>query len=204
MRHGQTDWNKGLRLQGRTDIPLNEKGKKAAEITSEGLQDVAFDVVFTSPLQRAKDTAKIIMRDREIELIEDERIIEIAFGKYEGCCYAKENYNIPDKDFYKVFKESPEMYCPPEGAESFEDLDKRAREFLTDLIENQDYAESTILIATHGAMLSGILRVVKNNPVEKFWGDGLHKNCAFSVIEVKDGEMSILKEGVTFYNESDM
>ena len=62
IRHGQTDWNRARRLQGRTDIPLNEWGRRVAELTREGLKDVTFDVAFTSPLIRAKETAELILR----------------------------------------------------------------------------------------------------------------------------------------------
>ena len=84
IRHGQTDWNRARRLQGRTDIPLNEWGRRVAELTREGLKDVAFDMAFTSPLIRAKETAEIILGDRNVPIIEDERIIEVNFGAYEG------------------------------------------------------------------------------------------------------------------------
>ena len=69
IRHGQTDWNLARKLQGCTDIPLNEHGRYVAELTREGLKDVPFDVAFTSPLSRAKETAEIILKDRNIPII---------------------------------------------------------------------------------------------------------------------------------------
>lgn len=200
IRHGETDWNKEVRLQGRIDIPLNETGRRIAELTSEGLKDVVFDVAFTSPLQRARETAQIILRDRKIELIDEEKLIEMAFGEYEGYCYSKENYNIPAAEFVNFFMK-PEDYQPPEGAESFQDVDARAKAFWKKMIENQRYKDSTVLVSTHGAMLRGLLRIIKQTPLERYWEDGLHKNCAFSVVELKDGEMKILQEAVTLYNE---
>ena len=202
IRHGETDWNREVRLQGRVDIPLNEKGRRLAEITSKGLQDVSFDVAFTSPLQRAKETAQIIIRDRDIELIQEELLMEISFGKYEGYCYSKENYNIPDPEFVRFFTE-PEKYQPPEGAESFCDVDKRAQAFWQKMLEDKKYQESTILVSTHGAMLRGLLRIIKQTPLERYWEDGLHKNCAFSIVELRDGRMQILQEGVTLYDTHD-
>ena len=99
IRHGQTEWNKEKRLQGRADIPLNAYGIQLAEETRDGLLGVRFDIAFTSPLKRAKKTAQILLEGQEVKLIEDERIIEIGFGSYEGLCYAEENYNIPDPHF---------------------------------------------------------------------------------------------------------
>ena len=72
---------------------------------------VRFDIAFTSPLKRAKKTAQILLEGQEVKLIEDERIIEIGFGSYEGLCYAEENYNIPDPHFMNFF-EKPEVYQP--------------------------------------------------------------------------------------------
>ena len=58
IRHGQTEWNKEKRLQGRADIPLNAYGIQLAEETRDGLLGVRFDIAFTSPLKRAKKTAQ--------------------------------------------------------------------------------------------------------------------------------------------------
>lgn len=58
VRHGETDWNKAGKVQGRTDIPLNERGRYLAEATAEGMKDVRIDFCYTSPLIRAKETAR--------------------------------------------------------------------------------------------------------------------------------------------------
>ena len=84
MRHGETDWNKEKRLQGQSDIELNEFGRNLAYKTKEGLKDVQVDLVITSPLKRARETALIVKGDREIPVIEDARIEEMCFGEYEG------------------------------------------------------------------------------------------------------------------------
>ena len=54
LRHGETDWNKELRLQGQTDIQLNEKGRRLARLTAQGVKDIPFDLAITSPLSRAR------------------------------------------------------------------------------------------------------------------------------------------------------
>ena len=64
MRHGKTDWNKLYKLQGQTDIPLNESGRDLAVLTREGMPDVKFDRVFCSPLCRAVETARIFLEGR--------------------------------------------------------------------------------------------------------------------------------------------
>ena len=59
-RHGETDWNAGNRLMGRIDVHLNENGRKQTEILKEELEDFDFDICFSSPLSRAKETAEIV------------------------------------------------------------------------------------------------------------------------------------------------
>lgn len=57
VRHGETDWNKAKKVQGRADIPLNAYGRELAEKTAEGLRGISFDLAYTSPLSRAKENS---------------------------------------------------------------------------------------------------------------------------------------------------
>ena len=74
IRHGETDQNKVKCLQGRTDIELNEYGRELAYKTAEGLKEIKFDMIFTSPLKRARETAEIIRGNRNIPILIEERI----------------------------------------------------------------------------------------------------------------------------------
>ena len=84
VRHGETDWNRVRRVQGHTDIELNDYGRKLAEETAEGMKEIRLDLCFTSPLKRAKETALIVLGDRQIPVYDEPRIEEISFGRYEG------------------------------------------------------------------------------------------------------------------------
>ena len=83
VRHGETDNNLNGIIQGIIDTPLNETGIKQAMELKEKLKDVKFDLVITSPLQRAKLTAEII-NDNKAEIICDKQIIERNTGDFEG------------------------------------------------------------------------------------------------------------------------
>ena len=74
MRHGETAWNAQKKIQGVADIPLDGKGKELAKITGWALRDVDFDRVITSPLNRAKETARLVIGERKIPWLEDTRI----------------------------------------------------------------------------------------------------------------------------------
>lgn len=192
IRHGQTDWNKVKRLQGSVDISLNDDGRNLARLTAKGLENVDFDVIFTSPLSRAKETAMIIRGERDIPVIEDNRIKEMNFGEYEGCL-AKEN-----PDIWVLF-EHPEKFIAPPSGETLEALCERCKQFLFEKVNDKNLEDKTILISTHGAALQGLLMAVKRVPISEFWGTGVQKNCAITIAEANDGQINILEEAKIFY-----
>ena len=199
VRHGETDWNKARKIQGQVDIPLNEFGRHLARETHKGVKDVRFDICFSSPLSRAKETASLILEGRDVKIIDDNRIMEMNFGDYDGGCCSKEGWNLPE-DFAKFFDDPANYKRPPHG-EDFYDLQKRVGEFLEELIHDEKYKESHILISTHGAALAAMLNYIRKNPMEKFWGIGVHKNCAITEILVEDETPKILSENVVYYKD---
>ena len=198
IRHGETDQNKCKCLQGRSDIELNEYGRELARKTAEGLKDIPFDIIFTSPLKRARETAEIIRGTREIPIVSEERIQEISFGEYEGLCYGKENYSIPDKDFMNFFNK-PQDYKTPPGGESLEEVITRTGEFLQEILQKEAYRDKNILLSTHGCALKACLANVNGSLLADFWGEGVHKNCAVSLIEVKEGKVVVTEDGKLYY-----
>lgn len=200
IRHGETDWNKMRKLQGQVDIPLNEFGRHLAVETAHALKDISFDIVYTSPLKRAKETAELVIGERDIPIIEDKRIMEMGFGEFEGLCCREEGWNIPDPDF-RFFFNAPEKYNPPKGGESFGQVSERLNEFMKELYSNPELYDKTVLVSTHGAALCGILRLMKGKSMEEYWGSGVHKNCAVSMAEYKDEKINVLYENVTYYKE---
>lgn len=198
MRHGETDWNKAHLWQGRTDIPLNDKGRYVAELTREGLKDIHIDYAFCSPLCRAKETAEIVLRGRDVELTVDERIIEMGFGPFEG----RDMRDVTEET--RIFFEHPDQYQVPEGAEGFDEILEREKSFLDELCANPKYQDSNILIATHGAALRGLAAVIKGLPVSRYWEGGVHKNCGMTIVDYKDGKYEIVDEAIILYDEKDL
>lgn len=198
VRHGETDYNKEKRLQGEIDIPMNEYGRELARLTAAGLADVPFDKAFSSPLGRAKETAKTILGDRQVSLFEDSRIVEISLGEYEGLYFSEENYNIPDPDFMKFFDEPQNYRTPPKG-ESFFDVINRTGAFWEELIHDASNEGKTILVTSHGATIRGLLTYIQKLPIEQYWGSGLFKNCAAAIVEIKDGQVQLIAEGKVYY-----
>lgn len=172
MRHGKTEWNALHKLQGRTDIPLNEEGKRMARQACEKYKELNIDVCYCSPLVRALETAQIVLKNRKISIIEDKRLSEMSFGEYEGI---ENSLAIPDCPINVIFNQ-PEKYIESVGgAETFEQLFARTGSFLKEIVEPQIQAGKDILIVGHGAMNSSIICQVKKLPIEEFWSAGIEQ-----------------------------
>ena len=193
IRHGQTPWNAYKCLQGRSDVDLNENGIYLAELTGKALRDVTVDMAFTSPLIRAKHTAQCILAGREVPIIEDERLIEISFGIYEGCCYAEENRQVPQQ-WIENFFHAPQDYVAAPGGESLDDVEKRTRDFMEDICSRKELQDKTILVSTHGCALRGLLNSIRESNREDYWHGGVSKNCAVSIVTCNRGEKPVLVE----------
>ena len=178
MRHGRTDWNAQYRLQGGTDIPLNEEGRAMAREAALKYKDIPFDICFVSPLQRARETAEILLKGRDIPMIVDDRLREMSFGIGEGTDHVFEK---PDCPLYNLFKD-PEHYVPPEGAESFEELYARTGEFLEEKVQPLLDQGKTVLIIGHGAMNTSIVNRYRGIPLKDYWSTS-YKNCELIRLE---------------------
>lgn len=179
VRHGKTVWNKDNRLQGTHDIDLTEEGKDAAQKLGEALKNISFDVIYSSPLKRAFETANLIFKNREIKIITDERLTEIDFGFWEGKTYEElEGSDHPSRNFFK----NPGQYQPKDG-ETLQSLCERTKNFIQEVIENQYGSASRLMIVAHGALNKGIMCYLDNHGTDEFWKDGLQKNCEASIYD---------------------
>ena len=169
-RHGETSYNVENRICGVSDILLNKTGKEQAQKIGEKLLDKKIDVIISSPLQRAQETAKIISQKIKAPIEIDERIHEINFGVFEG---------MPGKneDFRYVKKNHAISY--PQGEKLFQVV-QRVYNFLDEI--HQRYQDQTVLVVCHG----GIVRIIHSyyhdmSNEELFtW---LPENCCFQEYE---------------------
>ena len=152
LRHGQTDWNIDLRLQGSTDIPLNETGREQARLAASVLNRADWDVIIASPLSRAKDTADIVALELGMNVVIVPELIERSFGVAEGLDHAS---------WRKLY----ESHQSIEGLESLEDLRSRTQ-LLLDLIANE-YSGQRVLAVSHGAFIRKVLTIVTNGELPR-------------------------------------
>ena len=201
VRHGETDWNKKHKVQGRTDIPLNDYGRRLARETAEGMRDIRLDLAFTSPLARAEETAQIILEGRNIPLYRDGRLQEISFGSYEGLFCGGEHTDERSSAFNRFFNDTAH-YIPPKDAETIPQLYERTGGFLSDIASRKELTDKSILVSTHGAAMTSILNRIRGNlTTEYFWKDEVPPNCSVTLAEIRGGKARIVKEGMIFYKE---
>ena len=144
VRHGQTDKNKYGLVQGQTEADLNEDGINEARKLQSMISELNIDVVISSPLRRAKDTAKIITNDK-FPVNTDDRLIERDWGMCEGA-------HIDQVDTVKCWNLF--LNTDDNGIEKVKDLLMRVSEFLEDI--KVRYSDKNVLVVTHSAILRAI------------------------------------------------
>lgn len=174
VRHGETDWNASGRLQGATDIPLNNIGIQQAKECGEFLKSTEWDVIITSPLKRAKRTAEIIHENLiDVPLIEMDDFSERCFGDAEGMRPDERQAVYPDRN-----------YPNQEEMESF------IERIMTGIKKvNQEYSNGKVLLVAHGAVINSILSTLSKGEL----GSGKTKliNACISNIQFQDEQWNV-------------
>lgn len=176
VRHGETDWNKINKLQGSTDIPLNDKGREQAQRAAEKLKEKEFDMILSSPLKRAYETAQIINKYHNKKIKKDIELVERDFGRLEGMDYKKLELKMLDVKIRNLYKKY-EIETP-------EEFKKRAEKFWTKF--HKRYFGKTILIVAHSAFLKMFLSIILEEPYHKFRKTVIKKNASISILEFEE------------------
>ena len=167
LRHGQTDWNIDFRLQGVTDIPLNETGIGQARLAAEVIKASDWDVILTSPLSRARDTAQIVVEAHGFtEFRVEPLLLERSFGEAEGLAHDEWRAKYADTNSVP-------------GGESLAQLEARSLKLLESFVEN--YSGQRVLAVSHGALIRKLLGLVSQG---EFPRDGERLgNASMSIFE---------------------
>lgn len=184
VRHGETASNKEGRFRGRLDVPLNENGIKQAEALADALKKIPMNAIYSSPLSRALDTAKIIGQGRGVPLIVDERITNISLGTWEGQLKSDIRKKFPN--LYKLWLEDPEKLSF-RGMESLKSVQKRSLELINYLInEYKTVQGATLCLVTHRAVLKPLIAGILDIGSPYFWK--IHMDtAAYSIIDYDEG-----------------
>jgi broad specificity phosphatase PhoE len=153
FRHGQTDWNINFLLQGVTDIPMNQTGIEQVKLAGLAIKAEDWDVVLTSPLSRAKQTAEIIASQLGFsEIIEQELLIERSFGEAEGLSHEQWRAKYSNLD-----------QIP--GGESRTQLARRS-DFLLGKI-SEEHPGKRVLAISHAALIRNLISIASNNQLPR-------------------------------------
>ena len=201
IRHGETLWNREKKIQGTTPYTdLTDFGVKLAEMTREGLamRSIRFDRAYTSPLRRAVHTAEIILGGQSCPLVADSRLREMSFGRYEATRIGEGLW--ADENIRAMFTD-PVNYRPPEGAETFESVAERLRDFLDNVIKPLEGSCENVLAISHGGAMRTLVRLMLDIPLAAYW-KGRQPNCCAHIVSLEHGSFTLVERSAIFYDSA--
>ena len=166
LRHGQAKNNLERILTGRTPgIPLTEEGINQAEKAAQFLEHMNISAIYSSPIERARHTAEIVGKHNSLDVIIDDRLIELDMGKFTGVPY-DEIFNSHGNVFMKFY--NGELEIAHNGVETFSEVKKRILGIVDHVIEN--HPDQNVVLVTHmdpiKAMLSTVVDLTPTNLFE--------------------------------------
>lgn len=161
IRHGQTDWNLKGRWQGSYDIPLNDAGVMEATSLREKVNSIKPDIVYSSDLKRAYETATLACRDMNIQIIKDSRLRERKLGQFEGLTTDEiSRLTGTEMNITRIISSDWNKY----GVEPLSSQFQRAKDFLKDISEKNF---DKVLIFSHGVMIGVICEIITGEDFTK-------------------------------------
>ena len=170
VRHGLSSFNKVLKIQGRNDLStLSEEGKLQAIETGKTLADLKIDHVYSSPLQRAAETTKNILKqgNKSLKPIYTNGLLEVDLGEWSGLTKAEVKSNFPEA--YRSWRKDPkQLSIKRKDGNSFKPIEEliiQTQDFLQDLLrKHSPEQDQTILLVGHNAILRSILLKLVGDP----------------------------------------
>ena len=161
VRHGETEENVKEIFRGRLDVELNETGIKQAELISDYLSPLKIETIFSSPLKRALETAKIIARPHQIEPQINEGLIDFNFGQWQGLSHQEVKKNYPA--LYERWLRAPQLAIMPNG----ERLSQVRKRVISAAREAIKYERS--ILVSHRVTLKVLICALLKLPDSHFW-----------------------------------
>ena len=167
VRHGETSWNRSGRIQGHTDVPLNENGRRQMTMLAKRLGGCNFSAVYASDLSRATESAETIVEGHQASIRTDSDLREFSYGEWEGLILKEIEARYP-KTFAQHMGFGRNAFAAPGGEDSAQVLD-RVRRFYTSAVKRHDDSENLLIVA-HGGSLRALLVCLLGLPDCYFWG----------------------------------
>lgn len=187
VRHGETEWNVLCKFLGSVDLPLNEKGRRQAGYAREALKDEQIDVIYSSPMKRACETAEVIRGDRPLEIHTDNGLREISCGKWEGLDGKEVEERYPGQ--IMLWGSRPEE-LRIEGGDTFLEVSERIVDAFFHIVDAN--RGKTILMTSHMICLTLLLIHFEGKRINEMWNVKPIGNAALNIVEVEaDNEIRI-------------
>ena len=164
IRHGETDWNRELRWQGQTDVPLNPAGMRQAQAAAESLRGTKLEAIYTSDLQRARQTAEAVAAATGARVRQDRRLREIALGAWEGMTF--DEIHRRDGEALDLFRGDPANRRAP-GGESVPEVRVRVLACLQEIL--RAFPDGRVAVVSHGLALAVVKVLLLGLPLETVW-----------------------------------
>lgn len=174
-------------MQGQHETDLTPLGERQAIALGERLEDVDFDLVFSSPQRRAMKTTQLILGKRNLPITPDNALKEILMGDWQGILIDDLMEKYPEE--IDLFWHHPEQY-KREGCETYDEVRRRAGQFM-----EKTAAENpgkTILVVTHGALLKTLYTYFKYQPIAEIAHAVHPQSTAIAVVEKRDGIWNVM------------
>lgn len=163
VRHGETDGNRKQRFQGTKDYPLNAQGRRQGELLGSALKDYPIDVIYTSPLSRAWETARLIAKHHPgVQVIPHGGLEEIHAGVIEGEKLADLPVKYPE--VYRQMLGAPVHLAYPGGETTRQVYDRVAKAIQDIVKQNKD---RVIVVVSHGFAIQTYLHYASGRPFEE-------------------------------------
>jgi broad specificity phosphatase PhoE len=161
LRHGETAWNKLGRVMGRSQVPLGADGIQQIEKVAPLVAALELDGIYTSPLRRAVQTAKLVAQGTNLPITKSEGLNEIAFGDWTGRHFD----DLIDDELYRRFIKSPAKTVLP-GGETISDVQGRGLRVINEAA--QKVPGGRFLFVSHGDVIRAILSHYMKLPLNEY------------------------------------
>ena len=158
VRHGETDWNREGRAQGRADISLNDQGRAQSQALSAHLASTPITSIFSSTAKRARQTAEVIAAPHGLEATGHDDLLELDFGGLDGAPLREMRSLYPD--FFEHWTRDPETAVFPDGGETLRALQDRAWALVESITRSHEPDANIILVSHAFAIYSMMCRAL--------------------------------------------
>ncbi len=166
VRHGETEWNRNGRIQGHSDVPLNDSGRRQAKTLATRFANCEFSAVYSSDLARATETARAIVGDADMPVFTDPDLREFSYGEWDGLTLDEVEAQYPTALAERMGKGNNAFAAP--GGEDTGQLLDRVRRFCAKAEKRHDPADNVLIVA-HGGSIRALLVCLLKLGDDQFW-----------------------------------